>query len=75
MGKAAKKANKIRRLAQKRARREANRLKYESWRREGRNRKTKRARGTEKKSRLVRVLGHPDVLCGNLACSRCYKEV
>lgn len=73
MSKKSKKANKIKRLAEKRARRAANQAKYEAWRVAGKNNKSKRYIKASK-NRLVGVYTHPEIPCGNPACKRCYSN-
>ena len=72
MSKSSKAASRTKRLQQRRARREANRLLYERRKQAGINGKSQRARRSAKTNRLVNVFDHPNGRCGNLACKRCF---
>jgi hypothetical protein len=71
MGKKARAKSKERRLKEKRARKAANRARYEKWRDMGQNSKSKRARAGSKKRQLANVVSHPNGACGNVGCMRC----
>lgn len=70
MSKKCKSRSKERRLKEKRARKQANRAKYEAWRNQGVNSKSKRAQLNLKRKKKVRN-SHPEGACGNIACMRC----
>lgn len=71
MSKKSKKLSKEKRLAKKRARKAANKARYEELRRTGMNSKSKRARAAGKKRKLVKPVDHPKGTCGNIGCRRC----
>ena len=71
MSKKSKKASKIKNLAAKRARKAANKARYEELRRTGQNSKSKRARSAGKKKRLANAKSHPNGTCGNIGCKKC----
>lgn len=73
MSKKAKAESKKKRLAKKRARREANKRKYQELAQLGMNTKSKRFRKNSK-SRHNILVDHPDGRCGNLACNKCHPE-
>lgn len=72
-GKGALAKRKNRRLSQKRARKAAAKAKYETWRKEGRNTKSKRVKLRAKRLRkkTLTTLRHKDGACGNFGCKRC----
>lgn len=74
MGKKARIKNKEKRDAQKRARREANKRRWQEMARAGENIKTKRYLSKRKRKVSLETanINHPDGACGNLACNRCY---
>ncbi len=74
MSKAKKTASKIKRLKEKKARKEANKLKYLSWRDHGINQKSKRFLKTSGKKRAS-GFDHPNGACGNVGCARCFPGV
>lgn len=68
MSKASKKLSRQRNLQQKRARKVANKAKYESWRLAGENSKSKKKNN---KNKLANTISHPDGKCGNIGCKKC----
>jgi len=74
MSKAAKAKAKQKNLIAKRARKSANRAKYDELKRTGQNSKSKRARGQMKKNKRVNTISHPTGPCGNIGCIRCDPE-
>jgi hypothetical protein len=66
----AKNAARLRRLHEKRSRKQAQQTQYEAWSRAGQNGKSKRF---QRKAGIThqRAHSHPDGYCGNLGCSRC----
>ena len=70
MSKKAKKLQKEKRLAKKRARKAANKARYEEMRRLGINTKSKRASNNAKR-KLVLTISHPNGRCGNIGCEKC----
>ncbi len=72
-GKGALAKRRKRRLSQKRARKAAAKLKYEQWKKEGRNSKSKRVKLKAKQLRkkTVRLARHLEGPCGNLGCKKC----
>lgn len=71
MSKKAKKATKDRNRAAKRAKKLANREKYQAWAASGQNSKSKRVKIKSRKNKLVITVSHPNGECGNIGCSRC----
>lgn len=74
MSKKAKSQAKDKRRSLKRSRKAAQRTQYESWAREGQNKKSKRNRIANGRARTVRLRSHPDGACGNLGCLKCNKS-
>ena len=72
-GRGSRRRNKQRRLAERRARKEANRRIYAERMRLGMNTKSKRATRRNKKQKLIALFRHMEVPCGNPACGQCYK--
>ncbi len=72
-GKGALAKRKKRRLSEKRARKAAAKLKYEQWKQEGRNTKSKRVklRAARLRKKTVRTKRHATGPCGNIGCKRC----
>ena len=68
MSKKSKKLAKQKNLMKKRAKRAANRAKYDAWRDAGENSKSKRFRNKIKK---VNTISHPNGPCGNIGCKKC----
>lgn len=73
MSKASKTKTKLKRLAAKRARKASKQAEYESYKRAGQNKKSKRFRKGQK-AKVVRSKIHP-IDCGNPGCIRCYPEI
>ena len=71
MSKKSKAAQKQKRLAKKRARKAANKARYEELQRLGQNSKSKRFRGQTKRKKLARTTSHPEGTCGNIGCQKC----
>lgn len=71
MSKKSKRASHERNKLAKRARKQANRLRYQSMAESGDN--SKRV-GTARKRRSNLKGTHPFTPCGNLACKRCYER-
>ena len=72
MSKKSKLAAKEKRLMQKRAKRMANKAKYEQWRREGINGKSKRyVKKVQSKNKGLHIVDN----CGNPVCSKCFETV
>lgn len=71
MSKKAKAAQKIKRLAKKRARKAANKAKYEELKRLGLNTKSKRSLSQGKKKKKINTVSHPQGACGNIGCKTC----
>jgi len=71
MSKKIKKAQKAKNMAAKRARKLANREKFQSWAAAGQNSKSKRVKIKSRKNKLVITVSHPNGECGNLGCSKC----
>jgi hypothetical protein len=71
MSKKAKNAQKLNRLAKKRAMKAANKAHYAELRRLGQNSKSKRFMQNKKKKRLAKMYDHPDGRCGNIGCRKC----
>jgi hypothetical protein len=60
-----------RRRKEKRARKAAQRAKYEAWRDAGQNTKSRRVKIRARKARRFRSERHADGPCGNIGCKRC----
>lgn len=71
MSKKSKIASKARKALAKRARKNANRARYQELARTGQNSKTKRALNAAQKKRKVNVFGHSLTNCGNIGCRKC----
>jgi len=71
MSKKAKTAAREKRKREKRARKEANRLRYASKRDAGTN--TKEKSGDKTRRSTIRFHRHPTGACGNIGCKRCNK--
>jgi len=71
MSKNAKAQSKKRRLDEKRARKAAQRARYERYRLDGRNTKSKRAKSQNKRGKRAKTVDHPEGKCGNVACIKC----
>lgn len=74
MSKKIKAKTKQKNLIAKRARKAANRAKYDELKRTGQNRKSRRSIFQSKKTKKVRTVSHPDGPCGNIGCVRCDPE-
>jgi hypothetical protein len=70
-GKGARAKAKLRRLKEKRAKKQSMQTIYQKWRDDGVNQKSKRARKNARKN-LARNISHPDGPCGNPGCVRCH---
>lgn len=70
MSKASKALSKQRNMSAKRARKAANRAKYQELAKSGQNSKSKRALATGR-NKKVNVFGHSITPCGNIGCLRC----
>ena len=71
MSKKAKKASKEKNLMAKRARRAANKARYQKMRESGQNSKSKRAVSRGKVTKKAGGVSHPEGNCGNFGCLRC----
>lgn len=71
MGRASKSRARERRKQAKHSRKLANQAQYQAWARAGENTKSFRARNRAKKSSR-KNRGKHLVLCGNIACTRCF---
>jgi len=71
MSKKAKANQKQKRLMKKRARRVANRARYDELKRIGQNSKSKRSLNQSSKNKRVNTISHPDGHCGNIGCKKC----
>jgi len=71
MSKKIKNAQKQKNLIAKRARRAANRARYDKLRDQGLNHKSKRSVAQGKKKKRAKSISHKDGACGNIACKRC----
>ena len=73
MSKKSKKKTKEKNQKAKRARKDAQRALYESFKNQGINTKSKRARKTSKsKRKMVDGINHPNGACGNQGCIKCH---
>lgn len=72
MSKKCKKASKDKNLQRKRARKAANKARYQTMARAGENTKSKRAVKRGKAGKKAGGKSHPDGHCGNPACLRCF---
>jgi hypothetical protein len=72
MSKKSKKASKEKNLQAKRARRAANKARYQKMRESGQNSKSKRAVSRGKVTKKAGGVSHPEGHCGNHACNRCF---
>lgn len=71
MSKKSKVASKLKKSQAKRARKQANRTRYQELARLGQNSKSKRSISTNAKNKKVNVFGHSLTNCGNIGCRRC----
>ena len=71
MSKKSKAKAKLKRLNQKRGRRASRQAQYETFRKLGQNKKSKRFR-KGMKDKTVKGIRHPFSDCGNLACIKCF---
>lgn len=71
MSKKSKVASKLKKAQAKRARKLANRTRYQELARLGQNSKTKRSLRANSKKKKVNVFGHSLTNCGNIGCRRC----
>lgn len=74
MSKKSKKASKEKNLQAKRARRAANKARYQKMREAGQNSKSKRAVSRGKVTKKAGGVSHPEGNCGNNGCKRCTKQ-
>ena len=72
MSKKAKKASKLKNLQRKRARKAANKARYQQMARDGVNSKSKRFKKKSKFDKKARPVKHLDAHCGNNGCKRCF---
>jgi hypothetical protein len=70
MSKKAKSEAKKRRREKKRAAKAAQKARYELWKREGQNTKSKRVRLNAKRRKGVRLKRHREGPCGNIGCKK-----
>ena len=75
MGKKAKAKRALARKNQKRARKEAERQKYQAYKLAGTNQKSKRTKLANKRSRVVATTKHADGRCFNHGCPKCSPEL
>lgn len=71
MGKTGKARRKAIKLASKRAKKAANRLKYQERARIGQNNLSKRARSNKAKNKKKISVSHPEGKCCNIGCRKC----
>lgn len=71
MSKKSKSQAKDKRRSMKRSRKAAQRTQYESWARDGQNKKSKRVRLASGRVRGAKPRNHPNGDCGNSGCIRC----
>lgn len=71
MSKKYKKSNKEKRLGAKRAKKAANKARYQKLREQGINQKSLRSRLSNKKGKKMNTVSHPDGQCGNIGCRTC----
>jgi len=70
MGKKSRSARHVKKMAEKRAAKNAKRALYESAAQKGKTKK----HGDKKSSSILKG-SHPQNPCGNPACKKCYKEI
>ena len=75
MSKKAKKASKEKNLQRKRARRLANKMRYQAMARAGENTRSKRFRSVNKRNRRAKAVKHLVSYCGNTGCKRCFPRI
>jgi hypothetical protein len=75
MGKKARTRRAEFRKKEKRARKERQRALYESYKLEGKNKKSKRVSLGAARARQVRTVNHPNGACGNVGCERCFPHL
>lgn len=71
MSKGAKTKAALKRRAEKRARKDAQRRRYEEYKARGQNKKSSRAQRHTKRE-TVRSVRHAILFCGNVGCRRCF---
>lgn len=71
MSKNAKAQSKKRRLDEKRSRKAAQRARYERYRLDGRNSKSRRSKAQGKAGKRAKIVDHPEGKCGNVGCVKC----
>lgn len=71
MSKKKKSEAKQRRRSDKRARKAAQRAKYEAWKLAGQNTKSKRVKLRAKRKTVIRLVKHAMGPCGNIGCKKC----
>lgn len=75
MGKKARTRRSEFRKKEKRARKERQRALYESYKTEGKNKKSKRTALGAKRNRQVNTKNHMLGTCGNVGCERCFPHL
>lgn len=75
MSKKAKAAAKDKRKKLKAGRKATQRAQYETWKKEGTNKKSKRNRLASRRAGGIRTKRHPQSFCGNVGCMRCFPEL
>ena len=71
MSKRSKVASKLKNAQAKRARKQANRTRFQELARLGQNTKSKRSLSINARKKRVNVFGHSLTNCGNIGCHRC----
>lgn len=74
MSRRSRQAQKDRRQADKRAKKEANKAKWAEYAKAGTNQKSKRAKANKKAQAQVKVESHPNGVCGNAGCKKCLQH-
>lgn len=74
MSKKIKASTKAKNLQAKRARKAANRAKYNALRDAGKNSKSIRSIRAGKKAKRLSGIDHPNGFCGNIACAKCFPQ-
>lgn len=73
MSKTTKTRQALKRKKERAAKKEAQRARYEQYRDQGINSKSKRAKAKEVGRKEVRVVRHSKGPCGNVGCKQCYQ--
>lgn len=71
MSKKSKSQAKDKRAAMKRSRKALQKAQYETWARDGQNKKSKRVRLASGRVKSIKLHNHPNGACGNLGCISC----